>query len=817
MKQTGLSSVLFLLVLSVSIAAQSYTWKNVNLQGMGYVTGIAIHPTSHEKYIRTDVGGAYRYDDVNARWIPITDFQIDSYDVEGLALNPSNANEVFIVVGNGETGILYKSQNKGATWARHGNFGAYVAGNAQWRNCDPRLAIDANNNGSLMFYASRKSGLQKSTDGGLTWSSLASSVIPFGIDTMGGQSFVKIDKLSGSGTISSTTVYVGVSGRGIYKSTNGGTIFALLSGGPTVDNFPVCADLSSTGILYVTYTTAWDGGSGLVYKYATSGTGTNITPSPATGTGFAGIDVCDSDPNRIVTFSWKWGWNNNGVQGIHYSTNGGTSWAARSFSNINDPSWYDTDNGIMYSWSGGCAFDLDSTNKVWFTHGYGVMIANNITLASPVYNFPMKGLEELVVLQVMTPKAPNTNDLFAAVADVRGFAVSDRDVVPSATIDNGTFGMTSCFDYCEADPNYVVRVGDNQQYWQSSGFGFVSTNGGTGWSAFTSKPTNAAHGNIAVSATTKTTWVWAPLNYSGCGWNVLPYYTTNGGTSWTACTGIPAEDNTCTEEWSGSKFLVADRVNGNKFYYYSDYWGAARFYKSTDAGRTFVQVTTASLPGNYKMKMLAVPGKEDNLYLCTRNGSALYFTTDGGTTWPTVSSVTTCYNFGFGKAIGSSTHVTLFVYGVIGGVTGIFYSTNSGTSWTKIADSNIPADLIDITGDLREEYTVYIATSGRGVIYGTASTPTGVRPSPSEVSSKDFRIIHAPASGSITIDATSLKSSADLNMVITDLAGKTVYQHTRLRAAGKIKLNQSAFGQGIYIVRLKSDEYTVIKRLIITE
>src|ERR1017187_8554527 len=57
----------FGLVLSLcfSFAARAQTstfaWKNVNIQGMGYVTGLVIHPLApHDIYIRTDVGGAYR-------------------------------------------------------------------------------------------------------------------------------------------------------------------------------------------------------------------------------------------------------------------------------------------------------------------------------------------------------------------------------------------------------------------------------------------------------------------------------------------------------------------------------------------------------------------------------------------------------------------------------------------------------------------------------------------------------------------------------------------------------------------------------------
>ena len=71
---------------------------------MGYVSGMAIHPASNDIFIRTDIGGAYRYDAANNSWIPITDGKVANYNVEALALNPSNENEVFIIVGNNEAG-----------------------------------------------------------------------------------------------------------------------------------------------------------------------------------------------------------------------------------------------------------------------------------------------------------------------------------------------------------------------------------------------------------------------------------------------------------------------------------------------------------------------------------------------------------------------------------------------------------------------------------------------------------------------------------------------------------------------------------------
>ena len=78
--------------------------------GGGYVLDVYCHPKQKDLvYIRTDVGGFYRWDAAGSRWIPLTDqftrAQSNYYGGEGLALDPGNPNIVYIAAGKVRMGI----------------------------------------------------------------------------------------------------------------------------------------------------------------------------------------------------------------------------------------------------------------------------------------------------------------------------------------------------------------------------------------------------------------------------------------------------------------------------------------------------------------------------------------------------------------------------------------------------------------------------------------------------------------------------------------------------------------------------------------
>ena len=158
-------------------SATSYT--SVKWGGGGYVTGIIYHQVnSSVMYARTDVGGAYRWNNSNGSWTPITDGigfnggESRFHGIESIALDPTNDQLVYMVTGmttldgagHRINGRIYVSSNRGATWT-HYDLPFPVGGNEDARAIGERLKLDPTNP-STMFYASRTAGLWKSTNSG---------------------------------------------------------------------------------------------------------------------------------------------------------------------------------------------------------------------------------------------------------------------------------------------------------------------------------------------------------------------------------------------------------------------------------------------------------------------------------------------------------------------------------------------------------------------------------------------------------------------------------------------------------------------------
>ena len=130
-----------------------YTWNSVVIDGGGFVDGIVCHPTAQNViYIRTDVGGAYRWNQATNSWEQMFTWLPSSMSnaigIESIAIDPTNANIVYAVGGGSGAGTFFASQNQGHTWLSYPLPFAVGANNTGRQNGE-RLMVDPNNPANL--------------------------------------------------------------------------------------------------------------------------------------------------------------------------------------------------------------------------------------------------------------------------------------------------------------------------------------------------------------------------------------------------------------------------------------------------------------------------------------------------------------------------------------------------------------------------------------------------------------------------------------------------------------------------------------------
>lgn len=743
-----------------AFASENYVWGNVRFDGGGFVSAVIFHPKAENVlYARTDVGGIYRFDFANSRWIPLMDFIGESdkglYGTESFALDPTDPKRIYVLAGTGyfsqgRTAIL-RSEDYGATWDT-----SYVEilahGNGMGRQTGEKLVVDPNKP-NILFCGSRTKGLYKSTDYGKTWTRVyeiaLSSAEGNGLTNVNGISFVLFDGSQGTLDDGSTkTLYMGISATSdnLYASHDGGATWSLVSGGP--ENLMPHRAKIADGNLFVTYSSSEGPHSvsrGAVYRYAIgSGTWTNITPyqdesttarmgdgSQSASHGFGGISIDPNDANHIVVSTLCYyggrhlfadgsdGWGDR----IYVTTDGGKTWThgqdynAGINADANGTAWIP---GNAIHWAGSIEFNPFNPQEAWVTSGNGVFQTDDITASVPLWKFQSKGIEETVPLDIVSvPGGP----LVTAIGDYDGAAYSD--INQSTPRHSPNIGTTNSLGYAPLAGAFV-RTGHVTDYSTGTGISsdvmYRSDDNAATWTKLETT-LKGSQGTLAMSADGKVI-LHRPDNSSGV------FRTTDGGKTWTDVTGL---DGQCQYAR-----IAPDPVNPEKFYLV-DAQGYLKL--STDGGATFANAGTRlqnDASGEYYNGgglIRTVPGREGHLWVpldqaqvwlakgYSENGLA--YTEDGGTTWNRVAGVSTAIAVGIGKAKEDSDYETIFIWGVAGGADnplGIYRSTDKGSTWIRINDDahqyGGPGNGNFVQGDMNYFGVVYMSTIGRGLVVG---------------------------------------------------------------------------------------------------
>ena len=698
------------LLVSFGAAAENYRWDNVAMGGGGFVSGIV--PSKSERgvvYARTDVGGAYRYDNHAGRWVPMMDWVSEAdtglMGVESLAIDPRNAAIVYILAGteyssNGKTAIL-RSTDYGKTFTTTDVTAQFKThGNGMGRSNGERLQVDPGSS-NVLFVGTRHNGLFKSVDSGATWSrvnGLDVNETPNG----NGISFVLLDPASvKDGT--AKRIYVGVSrygsvGPNLYLSKDGGATFAPVAGAPA-GLMPQRAAITAKGRLYLTYANGAGPhpqsesepmNAGALWEYNTvGGVWTNVTPAGRTHP-FGGVSVDPANPKHLIASSANTYWTQSTQPSTTYGDRIYTSLdAGRTWTDLMDGTGITVDaNGVdwvhqsMIHWAGAIEFDPFDAKSAWVISGNGVFKSSNVDAPNSVWKFDVHGMEET---GVYTAESLPGGPLVTVIGDYDGFVQNDPSQYGPRH--NPAMGSTTGLAVAPMATHVMARVG-NELY--------TSTNTGASWEQAPSKM--ATRGNVALSAD-GLVLLHSPEN------STVTYRSTDAGGSWTAVAGLSVNNAR----------PIADGVNPAKFYVYDRDTG--KVMVSTDAGVSF---SPQAVPGSGGSTFLrAAPGREGDLWVCL-NGRGLSHSTDSGATFTHVAGVATCSGVGLGKAAPDASYPTLYLWGTVGTARGLLRSTDMGASWVRVNDDKHQYGGMGyvVVGDMNTYGTVYTSSNGRGVAYG---------------------------------------------------------------------------------------------------
>jgi oligoxyloglucan reducing-end-specific cellobiohydrolase len=746
------------LALAAALSGQierAYRWAPVRIVAGGYIPGFVAHPSEPGLiYARTDIGSVYRWDPPSEQWIPLTDFHSPAdYNLNGpesIALDPTDPNRLYIAAGmylcGGCPYAILASTDRGRTFSTY-TAPFQMAANNDGRPAGERLAVNPFRPSELMM-GTRKNGLWKSEDYAQTWTAVSAFPVTASPDGFGVQ-WVLFDPAH------SGTVYAGVyTTSTVYKSNNDGATWAALPGQPLAWPYSVSAGthapaperalLNPDGSLYVTFGDFPGPNNmnyGLVEKFdPAAGTWTDITPpldraggeSTMRG-GFCGIS---QDPGRqgTVAVSTLDRWFP--VDTVYLTHDGGATWidlarttSAAESAGTNGGNYY-FDPPVFQAvspwlsfggtgspkgtarfgwWMSALLLDPTNPNHLLYATGATVYGTENLAVAdggkSPAWHVEGMGIEEVAVTALISPTAGA--HLLSGMGDIGGFRHDDLGNSPAQGMFANPVATTAgSLDWAGQQPQTIVRTqSPNAASTKPCTWGGISQDGGTTWQPFAACAPGAATGNggaIAVDAA-GSALVWTASGAAS--------YSSDGGATWTAVSGLPA------------KFAVSsDKVTPGLFYAY----GGGAFY----SGATSFQKVSGSLPqsGTCNGSGCGVPvvnfARAGDVWL-PLGSNGLFHSTDGGVTWKQMSGVTWANSV----AVGAGGAVFLYGYAGPANAMAIYRSDDGGATWLRINDdAHQYGGPTLIQADSRVWGRVFLGMNGRGIIYGETGMVPGRRP-----------------------------------------------------------------------------------------
>lgn len=525
--------------------------------------------------------------------------------------------------------------------------------------------------------------------------------------------------------------YASVAGltHSMYKTTDGGATWTGIATPVTGYHIPHMVR-AKDGMMYVAFTQGTGpGASGSARLYKFDGSNWTLlksydSTSPGTGYGMGGLSVYGSGATTRIALGVTNSWGNyEGQPIVQLSDNAGATWRE-----ISALAPHGADKDGWSGWVDDVEIDPNNPERILHVHGGGVWETRNASAAKPTWVNATVGLEETATLSLMTPPPGASYSLLNSSGDI-GMVVHTDLAAPPVRGPKGWFGNSNSSDMAWSNSAYIATIGTTTWNHPNVG-GAYSTDSGLTWTAFPANhPDGLTHqgGNSTLAVTKPGHIVWAPADS-------VPAYTTNHGATWTY-TNLPAvaegRSYRMAADRKNPNRVYAYESGGGWW------GPAPKFYFSTDGGQTFAVSTQFSAAGAraefVSNSSLAVnPNAEGDVWVA--DGHSVFHSLDGGATWTKLNVTGSIWGshpttewpevygataLALGKAPASASYsASVYLVGVINNVWGVYRSDNGGGSWTRVNDDkNQFGGIGPIAADQNIAGRVYVGGGGRGVLF----------------------------------------------------------------------------------------------------
>lgn len=556
--------------------------------GTGRVNSVGFHPTNTNViYCGSAGGGLWKTTNGGTSWTPKTDF-LGSIGVSAVVVDHNNANTIYIATGDGDAADNYSigvlmSTNGGDTWQTTG---------LDWQTSATRLiramVQDPDNSNTLI--AATSVGIYRTTNGGTTWN-LEQSGNFYDVDfnpdsnsntfyattsgnvyrsTNNGDTWSSVYSISGSNRLAIATtadnedyVYVLASKsgdssyKGVYRSTNAGTSFTLMSSTPNILGYSptgatsggqgwydlvIAADPTDADVIHIGGVNHWrsdDGGATWTVK--------------STWTNYGVAQEVHADKHMLEWQDNSTLWEGNDG-GIYKTVDGGDVWTDHTGDMVISQMYRigvsETDTKIVAGLQDNGS-KLRSNNGVWTDEvgGDGMDCAINPLNSSVMYaciqygelrrstnggtswtdiqnNIPGAPSGGWVTPYVLDPAAPST--IYAGYNDLY-----------KSTNQGGTWTTLGDFSGGKLESIAISPSNSSYIYAQINGTLHRTTDGGVSWISLNTMGSSTSM--VKVSPTNPETIYAVRQGYSN---GNKVFKSTNGGATWTNISGnlpnIPA-------------------------------------------------------------------------------------------------------------------------------------------------------------------------------------------------------------------------------------------------------------------------------------